>query len=581
MLKILKKFFAFCSEENRNKFKKSILLSVIQAFFGALRIPAIAVLLQACLEQNVTVKAILASLGIMLISVVGIGIVKSKSSMLQTEAGYGTCAGKRIEIAKHMRFLPMGYFNDNSVGSITAVTTNTMQNLENVATRVVMLVCEGLLSTVMIAVMLLFFDIRIALILLIGFGLFLIVNHLLQSASEKISEQKVTADEKMVEQVIEYVQGITEIKTFHLTGDKSKALNEAIEKNAAVNKKMEFTLVPYMGLQTLITRWTGVAMAASSVLFYLNGSMSLFYALIMIIASFLVLDALNTAGGYSALLRVVNLSVDLANHILGTKPMDIDGVDVQPDTYDIHAENISFSYGNRKIIDDITLDIPEKTTTAIVGPSGGGKTTLTNLLARFWDVDGGKVTLGGKNVKDYSMDSLMNNFSFVFQNVYLFHDTIANNIRFSNPDASMEEVVAAAKKASCHDFIMNLPNGYETVLGEDGVSLSGGERQRVSIARAIMKDAPIIILDEATANVDPESEAELVSAIESLTREKTIIMIAHRLKTVRNADQIIVIDQGKIVQQGKHEELIKEDGIYQNFINEREKAISWRIQTAG
>ncbi|MDO4648475.1 MAG: ABC transporter ATP-binding protein [Eubacteriales bacterium] len=580
MLKILKKFFAFCGEENRNKFKKSIVLSVIQAFFGALRIPAIAILIRDCLEQNVTVQTILLSFGVMVISILGIGFIKGKATMLQTEAGYGTCAEKRIEIANHMRFLPMGYFNDNSVGSITAVTTNTMQNLENVATRVVMLVCEGVLSTAMIALMLFFFDLRIALILLVGFVLFLIANHFLQAASEKISEQKVIADEKMVEQVIEYVQGITEIKTFHLTGEKSKALNEAIERNAAINKKMEFTLVPYMGLQTLITRWTGVAMAGASVLLYLNGSMGMFYALMMIIASFLVLDALNTAGSYSSLLRVVNLSVDLANHILETKPMDIDGVDVKPDTYDIHAEHIDFSYGNKKIIDDITLDIPEKTTTAIVGPSGGGKTTLTNLLARFWDVDAGKVTLGGRDVKEYSMDSLMNNFSFVFQNVYLFHDTIANNIRFSNPGASMDEVIAAAKKASCHDFIMNLPNGYETVLGEDGVALSGGERQRVSIARAIMKNAPIIILDEATANVDPESEAELVSAIEELTKEKTIIMIAHRLKTVRNADQIIVIDQGKIVQQGKHDDLIKQEGIYRNFISEREKAISWRIHTA-
>ncbi len=580
MLNILQKFFTFCGEENRKKFRVSIILSVIQAMFSALRIPAIAVLLQACLEHNVTVKSILLSLGIMLVSVIGIGIIKSKSSMLQTEAGYGTCADKRIEIAEHMRFLPMGYFNDNSVGSITSVTTNTMHGLENVATRVIMLVCEGLLTTALIAVMLLFFDARIALVLIIGFALFMLINHLLQSASEKVSEQKIVADREMVEQVIEYVQGITEVKTFHLIGSKSKALNRSIKNNAEINKKMEFTLVPYMGVQTLVTRLTGVAMALVSVMFYLNGSMSLFYTLLMILSSFLVLDALSTAGSYSALLRVINLSVDLANQILETDVMDIDGKDEVPENYNLHAENIEFSYGDKKIINGITLDIPEKTTTAIVGPSGGGKTTLTNLLARFWDVDAGKVTLGDKDVKEYSMDSLMNNFSFVFQNVYLFHDTIANNIRFSNPDASMDEVIAAARKASCHDFIMNLPNGYETVLGEDGVALSGGERQRVSIARAIMKDAPIIILDEATANVDPESEVELVSAIEELTKEKTIIMIAHRLKTVRNADQIIVIDQGKIVQQGKHDDLMKQEGIYKNFISEREKAISWRIHTA-
>ncbi len=577
MLKIMKDFFAFCGKENRNRFYRSIVLSVIQAMFGALRIPAIAIILQAALQGKVTPGDILLSFAVMMISLIGTGMVKGRANILQTEGGYGACAGKRIEIAEHMRFLPMGYFNQNSVGSITSVTTNTMQGLENVATRVVMLVCEGLLTTTMIALMLLAFDWRIALILLAGFALFLLINSRLQSASESISEQKIDADEKMVEQVLEYIQGITEVKTFHLIGEKTKALNDAIRRNAGTNTQMEFTLIPYMGLQLLVTKLTGLAMAFASVMFYLQGTMSLFSCIVMVISSFLVLDSLSVAGNYSSLLRVVNLSVVLANNILETETMDIEGEDIRPASYDLHAEHIDFSYGEKKIIHDITLDIPEGTTTAIVGPSGGGKTTLTNLLARFWDVDAGQITLGGRDVKDYSMDSLMENFSFVFQNVYLFHDTIANNIRFSHPDASMEEVIAAAKKACCHEFIMKLPKGYDTVLGDEGVNLSGGEKQRVSIARAIMKDAPIIILDEATANVDPESEAELVKAIEELTKEKTIIMIAHRLKTVRSADQIIVIDQGRIVQQGRHAELMQQDGIYRKFVSERDQAISWKI----
>ncbi|MBR0099219.1 MAG: ATP-binding cassette domain-containing protein, partial [Treponema sp.] len=231
----------------------------------------------------------------------------------------------------------------------------------------------------------------------------------------------------------------------------------------------------------------------------------------------------------------------------------------------------------KKIIDGVSLTIPARTTTAIVGPSGGGKTTLCHLLARFWDVDSGTVTLGGKNVRDYDMDSLMANFSFVFQNVYLFHDTIANNIRFGEPNAPMERVIEAAKKACCHDFISSLPNGYDTVIGEGGASLSGGEKQRISIARAIMKDAPIIILDEATANVDPENERDLMEAVRELTREKTVIMIAHRLKTVRNADQIIVLDKGRIAEQGKHDELMKMNGIYARFIDSRKKAVSWKL----
>ena len=257
--------------------------------------------------------------------------------------------------------------------------------------------------------------------------------------------------------------------------------------------------------------------------------------------------------------------------------MDISGKDIVPEHYDLCAENIGFAYEQKKIIDGITLSIPEHTTTAIVGPSGGGKTTLTSLLSRFWDVDEGKVTLGGTDVREYSMDALMKNYSFVFQRVYLFADTIANNIRFGQPDAPMEKVIEAAKKACCHDFIMQLPEGYDTVIGEGGASLSGGEKQRISIARAIMKNAPVIVLDEATANVDPENEAELIKAIDELTKEKTIIMIAHRLKTVRNADQIVVIKDGRIAQQGTHNSLMQQKGIYRTFVDSRREAASWRL----
>ena len=232
----------------------------------------------------------------------------------------------------------------------------------------------------------------------------------------------------------------------------------------------------------------------------------------------------------------------------------------------------------KKIIDNVSLTIPEKTTIAFVGPSGGGKTTLCHLIARFWDVDKGTIRFDGKDVKSYSMDSLMENFSFVFQNVYLFHDTIANNIRFGRPDAPMDDVIAAAKKACCHDFIMALPDGYDTVVGENGASLSGGEKQRISIARAIMKDAPVIILDEATANVDPENEKDLMEAISALTEEKTILMIAHRLKTVRNADQIFVVDKGRIVQHGTHDALMKQGGVYRRFVDSRRQAIGWKIE---
>ena len=577
MLKVIRKFFAFCGEENRRKFITSIRLNVIQALFEALKIPAIAVMIRALMKGTVDTKDILLSLGIMLISIAGSGLLKSKAVMLQTEGGYDTCAKKRVEIAEHLRYLPMGYFNANSLGQITSITTNIMESLENIATRVVMLVCDGLLTTSLIVVMLFFFDWRIACVLLCGFSLFLFANSRLRIASEKVSGKKIRADERLVEKVLEYLQGMTEVKAYRLTGVKSKELNEAISENSKINIDMEMTLVPRIALQSFIAKLTGVAMVAFSCVFYCAGSMDALNAVVMVISAFIIYTSLETAGQYSSLLRVVDMSVDRAQEILNTPQMDISGENITPAVRDITAQDIAFSYEKRKIIDGISLHIPEKTTTAIVGPSGGGKTTLVNLLARFWDVDGGTVMLGGRNVKDYDMDSLMANFSFVFQSVYLFHDTIANNIRFGQPGAPMEDVIAAAKKACCHDFISSLPHGYDTVVGEGGASLSGGEKQRISIARAMMKNAPVIFLDEATANVDPENENELMHAIQALTAEKTVIMIAHRLKTVERADQIIVVDRGKIVQQGTHAELMEQDGIYRNFIGERREAASWKV----
>ena len=577
MLKVIRKFFAFCGEENRRKFITSIRLNVLQALFEALKIPAIAVMIRALMNGTVDTKDILLSLGIMLISIAGSGLLKSKAVMLQTEGGYDTCAKKRVEIAEHMRYLQMGYFNANSLGQITSITTNIMESLENIAARVVMLVCDGLLTTSLIIVMLFFFDWRIACVLLCGFSLFLFANSRLRIASEKVSGKKIRADERLVEKVLEYLQGMTEVKAYRLTGVKSRELNEAISENSKINTDMEMTLVPRIALQSFIAKLTGVAMVAFSCVFYCAGSMDALNAVVMVISAFIIYTSLETAGQYSSLLRVVDMSVDRAQEILNTPQMDISGENITPAVRDITAQDITFSYEKRKIIDGISLHIPEKTTTAIVGPSGGGKTTLVNLLARFWDVDGGTVMLGGRNVKDYDMDSLMANFSFVFQSVYLFHDTIANNIRFGQPGAPMEDVIAAAKKACCHDFISSLPHGYDTVVGEGGASLSGGEKQRISIARAMMKNAPVIFLDEATANIDPENENELMHAIQALTAEKTVIMIAHRLKTVERADQIIVVDRGKIVQQGTHAELMDQDGIYRNFIGERREAASWKV----
>ncbi len=340
---------------------------------------------------------------------------------------------------------------------------------------------------------------------------------------------------------------------------------------------MELKLLPWMLMQSSAAKLIDVGVVLLSLMLYTGGRMELLSCVMLCICSFLLTEGLEQAGTQSSLLRVVDTCVDQAADILALPTMDISGAELTPERHDLHAENICFSYGEKPVINGISLDIPERTTAAIVGPSGGDKTTLCHLLSRFWDVDGGRVTLGGHDVRDYDMDSLMRNFSFVLQNVYLFHDTIANNIRFGQPDAPMEKVIEAARKARCHDLIKKMPQSYATVIGEAGGTLSGGERQRLSITRALIKDAPIIILDEATANVDPENEKELMEAISALTQEKAVIMIAHRLKTVRHADQILVVDKGQIVQRGAHEELMAQDGIYRRFISGREQAVGWKL----
>ena len=577
MFKMVKKFFDFCSRKNRNKFYKSAALGVIEAIFTAMKIPAAYFAIQAVLYGRIDNRAILTVIALMLVSTFGKMVINRFSAMLQTEGGYDTCALKRIEIGEHLRYLPMGYFNDTSLGHITSVTTNTMEQTGDIATRAIMMVLQGGITTVVIALFMLIFDYRIGLIALAGIAVFLLANRWTNRSVAKVADEKLSADRDMVGVILEYIQGIAEIRNYNIVGQNQSRVQKAIERKKKADISAELAAIPAVGVQNFIVKLIGVVIAGASILFYLNGTMELVHSIVMLLCSFMVFEALDTAGIYTALLKIIGKGVDLANEILDIEQMDINGEEIVPRNRDIHLEHVGFAYENRKIIDDVTLDIKENTTTAIVGPSGGGKTTITSLIARFWDVQEGEVTLGGRNVKDYSFDSLMENFSFVFQRVYLFEDTIANNIRFGKPDASLDEVIAAAKKAACHDFIMALPGGYDTVIGEGGATLSGGEKQRISIARAIMKDAPIIILDEATANVDPENEKDLTEAIENLTRQKTIIMIAHRLKTVRNADQIVVVDKGKIVQKGRHEELVKQNGIYRNFIMGRKQAVSWKL----
>ena len=572
----LKKIFAFAGSKKRI-LKKSLLFAFLSGLFSAMQFAALFVVIGALVSDNRDGKFICISLGIMAISLIGRIITTYFSTMEQTETGYCMVAEKRIHIGDRLRYIPMGYFNKNSIGNITAIVTTTLGDVENSAARVLVSVLGGFFNSVALVIVLLVFDWRIGLVAAAGVLIYLAVAELALRKSAALSGVRQHTQESLVESVLEYIQGMGIVKAFGLERDSTQSIGSAIKTSCRDNLKLTKASVPYDAIKQAVVRVFSVLLLLASVWFWLDGSLSLAYGLILVIASFMVFNDLENAGNMASLLQMLAASMDTANSIDDTPVMDEKGADITPKSSEIVFNKVDFSYADRKILDQVSFTIPEKTTTAIVGPSGAGKTTMCNLIARFWDVNAGKITIGGTDVRDFKLDSLMKNISMVFQSVYLFADTIENNIKFGCPDATHEQVVEAAKKACCHDFISALPDGYDTVIGEGGGTLSGGEKQRISIARAMLKDAPIIILDEATSSVDPENEDELQRAIEALTHDKTIIMIAHRLKTVRNADQILVLDNAHIVQRGTHAELIQQKGLYADFVSARQEAIGWKL----
>lgn len=576
MIKTLSKIYQF-SGKMQGTMKKAILFSVLHSLFDMMSFGALAMVFSG-LTDGFTTSMIWMIFGITLASMLLKIYCSYISDFGKVQIGYFMCAEKRIHIGDRMKYMPMGYFNDHNLGNLTSVVTTTMGDIENNASMVLTNILGGYIHAAIITIVMLCIDWRIGLTILCGILLFTWCIGRLQKKSETVSPQRQQAQEALVSNVLEYVQGMLIVKSFNLGQNSNSKMRQAILDSKDKNLKLERTFVPYNMLQQIILYGTSILVIVEGLYFYLNGTMALSICLLMTVASFMLFSQLQSAGNTSSLLRLLDVSIDKVNEIDNTPVMDEHGKPINPLNYNIVFDDVSFSYGEHKILDHVSLSIPEKTVTAIVGPSGAGKSTLCNLIARFWDVDDGKITIGGIDVRDYTLDSLLTNISEVFQKVYLFADTIENNIKFGNPAASHNEVVKAAQKACCHDFIMSLPDGYDTVIGEGGATLSGGEKQRISIARAILKDAPIIILDEATSSVDPENENLLMGAISELTKNKTVIMIAHRLKTVRNADQIFVLSGGHIVQTGKHEDLIRQPGIYADFIGIRKKAIGWKLK---
>ena len=576
MFSVLKKISDFAGTR-RGLLKKSMAVAFLGAVFAALQFAALMLTLDI-LVGGADLR-IWPVIGVMMVSVVGRAACSYWSTNAETETGYFMVAEKRIHIGDRLRYIPMGYFNDNSLGNITAVVTTTLSDVENNAARCLVSVIGGFLNTLGLCLGLTVADWRLGLLAIVGILAYLGVTELSQRAMLKTGPARQHAQMNLVEAVLEYIQGMSVVKSYGLDKDSGQAVQRTVDESCDKALSLEKSVVPWMGLRQVVVRVFSVAIAVCALAFYSGGTLSLARCLLMLVASFMLYAELESAGNMADNLQMLGASMDKANSIDDTPVMDIDGAELTPADTSVEFQDVSFAYGDRTILDHVSLTVPSGSITAVVGPSGGGKTTLCNLIARFWDVQSGKITVGGYDVREYKLDSLMKNISMVFQSVYLFNDTVENNIKFGRPDATHEQVVAAARAACCHDFIMALPDGYDTVLGEGGGSLSGGEKQRISIARAMLKDAPIVILDEATASVDPENEAELQAAISALTRGKTLIMIAHRLNTVRNADQILVLSGGHIVQRGTHQELMAQGGLYADFVGVRQEALRWKLDT--
>ncbi len=576
MIETFKKIWQFAGDE-RKHINQSVWISFASAVLQMFQVGAIYLVVLALTGGAHAGKTAWLALACELISIFGGAITASYAKMHQTHAGYFMAADRRISIADRMKRVPMGFFNDNSIGQLSGVCTTVVSSIENMVPMVLVNILSGLITTVVFTVMILIFDWRIGLIAVAGIALYLCVVSAMEKKSAAIADDTQRSQTALIEAVLENVQGMSVIKSFNLTGRGDRKLQDALEDNRRCNLKVEQVMTPYTAAQEAVLQIASVAMMLAAVAFWTGGSMTLANALMTLVVSFLVFSQVKLFGMGVSMLRLAGAAIDRTVETEQMPQMDENGQPVAPETHDIVFDHVSFSYEHKQILHDISVTLPDKTTTAIVGPSGSGKTTFCNLVARFWDVDSGSVRIGGTDVRGYTLESLMDQISMVFQNVYLFADTIENNIKFGCPDATHAQVVEAARKACCDDFIASLPDGYDTVIGEGGASLSGGEKQRISIARAMLKDAPIIILDEATANVDPENEDRLQKAIEALTRNKTILMIAHRLKTVRSADQILVLADGQIVQQGRHDELIAQPGIYADFVGGRRETAGWKL----
>ena len=572
MLKTIKRIMELCGSY-KSRLIIGIVCSMFYSIFNSLSIFAILNILLNV--RSLTASIIWRSAWILAGSVVGKSIMKYLICIYMSANGYNVFCEKRLETGNRMKRAPMGFFSEQNLGMINTALSSATTELESFSMVAVDNIVGGIIQAVFVMLVLLYFNWQIALLALGGMLLSSAVLKLVKSRTTKQAPRREAARETMVSKVIEYIQGISVIRAFGRQPDDEidQVLEETKDSYITMEKQVMGIVHLYKGILEV---FGGLILGCAAWQMFF-GPLDFPVGVMFLISSFTIYSQMETMGNGAFLLRMLDSSLNRMEKVTNIPVMDDGATKISPENCDIQLKSVSFGYDSRAIIKNINLVIPQGTSTAIVGYSGSGKTTLCNLITRFWDVDSGEILFGGHNVKEYACDDLLSHFSMVFQNVYLFHDTIENNIKFGKPDATLDEIKAAAKRACCYDFIMALPDGFQTIIGEGGSTLSGGERQPISIARAILKDAPIVILDEATSSIDPENEHELLKAIAELTKNKTLISIAHRMTTVRNADQIIVLSDGQIVQQGTHQTLISQDGIYRNFLTIRTQSAGWQI----
>lgn len=568
------------------RYKKRIYIGFIYAFFHSI-FTAVPIMLaakgmSAVLDDfrgiaSLDGRDIWLLLGAMILAVLGRYLFSYLRAITQESVGYEATADERIQLGDILKRVSLGFFSKNNMGELSAAATTDLSFMEMFAMNMVNTVVNGYITVIVLILFLMFYSPLAGGIALIGVLLSALFLHLLEKRSSKNAPVHQKAQDDMVESSIEYLRGMQVVKAFKQEGISIAGIKKAYNDSKKINIKIEVEYMPFNCLHLFSLKAASIAIVAVAAFLTFNGNMDLPTMLMLDMFSFMIFGSVESMNNAAHVLEIIDTTLDKLERIEHAKIIDKDGKDIKLKNTDIEFQNVTFSYDKTPVLNDVSFSVLQWSTTAIVGPSGSGKTTICNLIARFYDVDNGKIIIGGENIRQMTCDSLLRNISMVFQKVYLFHDTIENNIRFGNLCATQEEIITAAKKARCHDFIMALPNGYQTVIGEGGSTLSGGEKQRISIARAILKNANIVILDEATASIDPENEHLIQQAISELTIGKTVIVIAHRLATIEHADQILVVDRGKIVQKGTHNQLVRQEGIYKKFINIREQAEGWNI----